>query len=259
MVWTPSWSGLGVRQSGLVPSNFSTLFYRTISMAQARRRQFCYDFPRPAVTVDVIIFTIRDDDLKVLLIRRGREPFQGRWAIPGGFVDMNEPLEEAARRELQEETGVRDVLLEQLAAFGDPHRDPRGWVISIAYFVLLNAASLTIQAADDAADVGWFSMSALPPLAFDHDKILACALKQLRSKLAWAPVGVHLLPKKFTLAELQRVHEAILGRRLEPRRFRRQVLSRGIVEELRETRRASSHRPVRLYRFRKMETDESGV
>ncbi len=217
------------------------------------RKSFCYDFPRPAVTVDTIIFTIVDDDLRVLLIRRGQSPFKGRWAIPGGFVETDESLEEAARRELQEETGVRDVYLEQLYTFGHPDRDPRGRIISVAYYVLLNSESIEVQAADDAAAVGWFSMADLPKLAFDHDQILAYALKRLRSKLEWTTVGFHLLPKKFTLPELQRIHEVILDQKLDTRNFRKKMLSRGLLKELSETRRDGPHRPARLYAFAKGE------
>jgi 8-oxo-dGTP diphosphatase len=220
-----------------------------------RKQRYHYDFPRPAVTVDVIILTIVEEDLRVLLIRRKRPPYAGRWAIPGGFVEMGETLEEAARRELREETGVRDVYLEQLYTFGDPHRDPRGRVITVAYFVLLNAESLSVRAADDAAGVGWFSVYHLPRLAFDHDRIVDYALKRLRAKLEWTTVGFHLLPKKFTLPELQRIHEVILDEKLDTRNFRKGMLSRGLLEELNETRRDGPHRPARLYRFVRKKED----
>jgi 8-oxo-dGTP diphosphatase len=200
--------------------------------------------------VDVIVLTIVGDDLKVLLIRRGQEPFKGRWAIPGGFVEMDESLEAAARRELQEETGVKDVTgLEQLHTFGDPHRDPRGRTISVAYYVLLDSARLTVQAADDAAEAGWFSMFALPPLAFDHDVILAAALNHLRNQLHCSAVGRQLLPEQFTLPELQHIHEVILGHKLDPRAFRNQMLHRGRLEELAAARPTGSRRSPRLYRF----------
>jgi 8-oxo-dGTP diphosphatase len=216
-------------------------------MAQARQPH-CYPYPRPAVTVDIVIFTVAGDDLKVLLIQRKHEPFAGRWAIPGGFVDEDEPLEAAALRELEEETGVRGVTLRQLHAFGDPGRDPRGHTISIAYYVLLNAQGLDVRAADDAAGAGWFSLFHLPELAFDHAKILAHALARLRCDLTQIPVGRDLLPRHFTLAELKRLHEVILQRQLDSRAFRRTMLARGIIEPVKPARRTKAHRP-RLYRF----------
>ncbi len=139
------------------------------------------DYPHPSVTADVVIFTRREDDLQVLLIKRGHPPFEGRWAIPGGFVEVGESLEEAARRELEEETGVRDVHLEQLHTFGDPDRDPRGHVITVAYLALVPPATPT-RAGDDAAEARWWPARDPPPLAFDHAGILACALRRLQSK-----------------------------------------------------------------------------
>lgn len=143
-------------------------------------KQFTYKYPRPAVTVDIVVVT-DEDRPRVLLIRRKHAPFAGRWAIPGGFVDMDETLEDAARRELLEETGVRVKRLEQLYTFGDPHRDPRGRTISIVYLTQVRPQELKPKAADDAAEVGWHSMLRPPPLAFDHDRILACARKRLKS------------------------------------------------------------------------------
>ena len=142
------------------------------------KNKYCYEYPRPAVTVDIVIVTHAVKP-KVLLIRRKHEPFAGMWAIPGGFVDMDEPLEAAARRELREETGVEAEHLEQLHTFGDPGRDPRGRTISVVYLAEVDGKKVNPQAADDAAEVGWHDLSNLPPLAFDHDKILACAQQQL--------------------------------------------------------------------------------
>jgi len=162
---------------------------------------------------------------------------------------MDESLEEAALRELEEETGVRDVYLEQLYTFGDPDRDPRGRVISVAYFALVPADAVRPRAGDDAADVGWWSMYDLPPLAFDHDRILAYALRRLRYKLEYTAVGFELLPETFTLSELQAAYEVILGERLDKRNFRRKILSAGILEET-GTYRTGEGRPAKLYRFR---------
>lgn len=146
------------------------------------KKKFCYPYPRPAVTVDVVIVT-REPRPRVLLIRRKHEPYTGHWAIPGGFVDMDEPLEDAARRELQEETGVRARRLEQLGTFGAPDRDPRGRTISVVYLAQVDADRIHPQANDDAAEVGWFSLSRPPAeLAFDHAEILATARQRLREK-----------------------------------------------------------------------------
>ncbi|MGL4422480.1 MAG: NUDIX domain-containing protein [Gemmataceae bacterium] len=140
----------------------------------AERARFTYDYPRPALTADVIIRTAGPDP-EVLLIQRQREPFAGQWALPGGFVDEHERLDEAAARELHEETGLRDVPLRQLFAVGDPGRDPRGWTVSIVYEAIVEKTHVQPHAGDDAAAVGWFSLQALPALAFDHAAILARA------------------------------------------------------------------------------------
>jgi 8-oxo-dGTP diphosphatase len=212
------------------------------------------DYPQPSVTVDLIIFTIAEDDLKVLLIRRGQEPFKGRWALPGGFVEIDESLEEAAARELKEEVGVTNVYLEQLYTFGDPKRDPRGRVISVSYFALIDAERQRIVAASDAADAQWHSVfdpRGMAKLAFDHGKILDYAVWRLRNKIEWTTVGYELLPKKFTLSELQRVYEIILQRPVDKRNFRKKILAQGQIIELNETRGDVAHRPARLYSFRK--------
>ncbi|MCI0524438.1 MAG: NUDIX hydrolase [Acidobacteria bacterium] len=212
------------------------------------------DYPQPSVTVDLVIFTIAEDDLKVLLIRRGQEPFKGRWALPGGFVEIDESLEEAAARELKEEVGVTNVYLEQLYTFGDPKRDPRGRVISVSYFALVDAERQRIVAASDATDAEWhsvFDASRLAKLAFDHGRILDYAVWRLRNKIEWTTVGYELLPKKFTLSELQRVYEIILQRPVDKRNFRKKILAQGQIIELNETRGDVAHRPARLYSFRK--------
>jgi 8-oxo-dGTP diphosphatase len=211
---------------------------------------YTYEYPRPSVTVDVVIFTIADDDLKVLLIRRGGEPHKGKWALPGGFVEMDESLEKAAARELEEEVGVSDVYLEQLFTFGAPKRDPRGRVISVCYFALVDVSRQTIRAASDAADAQWHSVFKLPRLAFDHRQILDYAIWRLRNKLEWTTVGYELLPKKFTLSELQRVYEIILQKPVDKRNFRKRILAQGQITELNETRKDGAHRPAQLYSFK---------
>lgn len=207
-------------------------------------------YERPSVTVDVVIFTLIDDDLQALLIRRKHPPFMNHWAIPGGFVQMNESLESAALRELEEETGVREVYIEQLYTFGDPHRDPRTRVITVAYLTLVPATGLPVlEAGDDAAEAQWWSMYDLPLLAFDHSDILTYALTRLRYKLEYTAVGFELLPERFTLSELQSAYEVILGEKLDRGNFRKKLRKAAVVEPTRE-RRTTGGRPARLYRFR---------
>jgi 8-oxo-dGTP diphosphatase len=201
------------------------------------------------VTVDVVIFALRDWELQVLLIRRGIPPFEGRWALPGGFVLEPESVEAAARRELEEETGVRDVYLEQLYTFGDPDRDPRGRVVTVAYYALLTTAAAPIVAGSDAGGAKWLPARKHPPLAFDHERILDYALERLVSKLEYTTVGFQLLPKKFTLGQLQRVYEAVLGRPLDKRNFRRKLALLDILTPLHEWVREGPSRPAQLYRF----------
>jgi len=202
----------------------------------------------PATSVDVVIFTLRADDLQVLLVRRKHAPFEGRWAIPGGFVEADESLEAAARRELKEETGVRDVYLEQLYTFGDPKRDPRGRVVTVAYLALVSAP-LAVQAGDDASDARWWSVYKLPSLAFDHAKILQYALQRLRYKLEYTAAGFQLLPPSFTLTEIQKAYEIVLGEPLDKRNFRRRIAEADILEETGAST-LSRGRPAKLYRFR---------
>jgi 8-oxo-dGTP diphosphatase len=206
-------------------------------------------YERPSVTVDVVMMSLRQGDLQVLLIKRRSWPFEGMWAIPGGFVNMYESLETAAKRELREETGVEDVYLEQLYTFGDPGRDPRTRVITVVYFALLDSERLQVRAADDAVDVSWFPVYELPALAFDHAKILQYALERLRGKLEYTTIAFSLLSEQFTLRELQRVYEIILHRRLDKRNFRKKVLSTGILDDTGAKKMEGTHRPARLYSF----------
>lgn len=209
--------------------------------------------PKVCVTGDIIVFTIRSQSLQVLLIRRARPPFQGRWALPGGFIEEDETLERTALRELQEETGVTDVYLEQLYSFGDPGRDPRGRTVSIAYFALVNAERVQVRAGDDAGDARWHAVNRLPPLAFDHRSMVDMALARLRAKLGYSTVGSQLLPERFTLSELQSVYEVILGRALDKRNFRRKILSLDLLRTRAKGERAGRHRPAQLYSFKMRE------
>jgi 8-oxo-dGTP diphosphatase len=201
------------------------------------------------VTVDLVIFALRDDRLHVLLIRRGMPPFKGQWALPGGFIRAGESLLEAARRELREETGVRDVYIEQLYTFGDPGRDPRGRTVTVAYYALLTGEDQTLVSGTDAAEALWWPVQQHPSLAFDHEDILDYAVERLKTKLEYTTVGFQLLPKAFTLTDLQRVYEAILGRPLDKRNFRRKMLVLGILKPLKQWRKDGPNRPARLYTF----------
>jgi 8-oxo-dGTP diphosphatase len=207
------------------------------------------EYPRPSVTVDCVVFAVDQDDLKVLLIQRDLEPFAGQWALPGGFVKMEETLDAAARRELREETGLERVFLEQLYTFGEPERDPRGRVISVAYYALVNLSDHRVHAATDARDASWFAVWDTPTLAFDHAAILETALARLKGKVRYQPIGFELLPGKFTLTELQRLYEVILEEELDKRNFRKRILAMDILVELDEVQKDVSHRAARLYRF----------
>jgi 8-oxo-dGTP diphosphatase len=208
-----------------------------------------YQYPRAALTVDCVVFGFDEGELKVLLIERGLEPFKGKWALPGGFVRVNETLDDAARRELEEEAGLRYVFLEQLFTFGALDRDPRERVVSVAYYALVKLAAHETKAATDAADARWFPVSKVPKLAFDHAGILATGLARLKSKVRYEPIGFELLPPKFTLSQLQHLYEAVLENDLDKRNFRKKVLSLGLLVSLKESQMSGRHRPAQLFRF----------
>jgi 8-oxo-dGTP diphosphatase len=199
-------------------------------------------YEKPSVTVDTIIFSIKGSDLRVLLVKRLASPFKDRWSIPGGFVRINQSLEDAAKLKLEEKTGVKDVYLEQLYTFGDSKRDPRGRVITVAYFALINSDNVRLKG-DDAK---WFSMTELPQLAFDHNKILNYALKRLKWKFEYTTVAFSLLPKKFTMSQLQELYETVFDKKFDKRNFRKKILSLDILEE-EEVLRDVSFRPPQLY------------
>ncbi len=210
---------------------------------------YSYQYPRAALTVDCVVFGYDEGELKVLLIERGLEPFKGRWALPGGFVRVDETLDEAARRELVEETGLKDVFLEQLYSFGTVDRDPRERVVSVAHYALVKLSDHRAKAATDAANAQWFPVSKLPKLAFDHADILRTALTRLQGKVRYQPIGFELLPEKFTLSQLQHLYEAVLETKLDKRNFRKKVLSFGLLLPLKETQMVGRHRPAQLFRF----------
>ena len=206
-------------------------------------------YKKPSVTVDCVVFGLDEEDLKIILVERGLEPFKDRWALPGGFVHIDESLAVAAMRELQEETGVGNVFLEQLYTFGDVDRDPRDRVISVAYYALVNLGGLKIKAATDARSAAWFSVDDIPKLAFDHNRIFDVALKRLRGKVRYEPIGFELLPEKFTLGQLQRMYEKILEQDIDKRNFRKKILGMELLKELDEVQMDVAHRAARLYKF----------
>jgi 8-oxo-dGTP diphosphatase len=216
---------------------------------------FIYDYARPALTVDCVVFGLDNEDLKVLLIQRDLEPFAGQWALPGGFVNVGESVETAARRELAEETGLKGIFIEQLYTFSAPNRDPREHVVSVAYFALVNLLEHRVNAATDARNAAWFEMNDIPGLAFDHDRILQTAYERLQGKIRYQPIGFELLPKKFALRQLQQVYEKILDRKLDKRNFRKKILKMGILEELDDIETDVAHRAARLYKFDKANYD----
>lgn len=229
-----------------------------------------YEYPHPAVTVDCVVFgldearpapsgaaaqaerpgsTLGTRDLTVLLIQRDLDPYAGAWALPGGFVRIDEDLEVAARRELEEETGLRDLYLEQLAAFGAPDRDPRERVITVAYLAIVNLFDHPVAAATDARSARWFALDELPRLAFDHEQILEAALGRLRAMVREEPIVFEFLPAEFTLRQVQSLYEAILGEPLDKRNFRKKLQATGLIVPLGEVETAVAHRAAQLHRF----------
>ncbi len=208
----------------------------------------------PRVAADVAVFAFRDGAMNVLLVRRRYEPYESYWALPGGLLEPYETLEEAAERELREETGVTDTYMEQLATFSELDRDPRGRVISCCYLALVDAGRVRLRAGSDAREAEWRPLEPLlretdagTVLAFDHDRILGYARQRLAYKLEYQNVAWSLLPETFTLSELRRVYEAGIGRAFEPNNFRRIALGWGVLAESGE--RPTGGRPAALYRF----------
>ena len=217
---------------------------------------FTYKYPHPAVTVDGVVFGFDESDLKLLLIRRKIQPCQGEWALPGGFVRIDESLEAAARRELSDETGIGELYLEQLFTFGEPRRDPRERVISVAYYALVQLAEHKVSAASDAAEVAWFPVAELPELAFDHEVIVETGLRRLKAKVRYEPIGFELLPEKFTLGELQRLYETVLEQSLDKRNFRKKILGMELLEPLDEYQQDVAHRAAQYYRFNRQRYEQ---
>ena len=209
------------------------------------------------VTTDVVIFTIKHDKLKVLLVKRAHEPFKSKWALPGGYVRISETLDDAALRILKEKTNVQNIYLEQLYTFGDPLRHPTSRVITCAYFALIRSDDIVLSFEENTeiTEVKWHSVNSLPALAFDHKEIIEYSLKRTRERLEFCPIAFQLLPQKFTLTELQKAYEMILMKKLDKRNFRKKFLSLAILKELDEYTKSGSKRPARLYSFDKITLD----
>jgi 8-oxo-dGTP diphosphatase len=219
------------------------------------------NFSRPLTTVDVVIFAAKDEALQVLLVQRMSErgePFPSMWALPGGFVDVekDKDLEACALRKLREKTGVASPYLEQLGSWGGATRDPRGWSATHVYFALLSAEHLALEKGTNAADVRWFPVvegSIEPKLAFDHRDILNAAILRLRSKVEYTSLPMYLMPKEFTMSDMQRVYEIVLDRQLEKSAFRTRMLAADLIEPVSKMRRGPN-RPAQLYRLKKSKT-----
>ncbi|MBR9678418.1 MAG: NUDIX hydrolase [Nanoarchaeota archaeon] len=208
-------------------------------------------FERPSVTADIVVFTTQNNELKVLLIKRGSTPFKDHWALPGGFINKGESIEQAAKRELQEETGVKNVYLEQLYTFGKPKRDPRGRIITVSYYALIKSKGVKLEAREDAAEAKWFPAYKLPELAFDHQEIIEYAKQRLQWKLEYTTVGFQLLPNEFTLTELQKIYEIILNKKFDKRNFRKKINSLDLLKYAGKMTRKVAHRPAKLYTLKK--------
>lgn len=209
--------------------------------------QYCYKYPHPAVTTDCVIFGFDGTQLKVLLIKRGIQPYIGRWAFPGGFLNPEESAEQGALRELKEETGFSAEYVEQFHTYSNPQRDPRERVITIAYLALVKIGD--VAGGDDAAEAAWFAVDKVPQLAFDHDVILRDALARLRERIHFHPIGYELLPEKFTLKELQALYESILGVHFDRRNFAKKMMHLDILTQLDETVWPTPKRQANLFKF----------
>ena len=212
-------------------------------------KKYCYKYPHPAVTTDCVIFGFDGSELQVLLIERGIEPFKGKWAFPGGFLNMDETAGEGAMRELKEDTGLENAYIEQFNTYSEPGRDPRERVITIAHYALVRIQE--VKGGDDAAKAQWFPIDEVPQLAFDHDKILRDAMRKLRERIHFEPIGFELLPEKFTMRELQILYESILGVKFDRRNFAEKMMHYELLNQLDETVRPTAKRDALLYSFNK--------
>jgi 8-oxo-dGTP diphosphatase len=210
-------------------------------------------YAQTAVTVDLVIFTVNEDLLKIMLVKRAEDPFADSWSLPGGFLKTNESLDGAALRVLKEKTGVENVYLEQLYTFGDPDRDPRARVITVTYFALIPWKDLAQPPSEKVTGLMWASVNHLPKLAFDHKEIVEYAVQRLRAKASYSNIVYGLMPRQFRLSELQRMYEIIIDDKLDKRNFRKRMLATGLLQETGRKDIAGAHRPAMLYKFKKME------
>lgn len=217
-------------------------------------KNYCYKYPHPAVTSDCVIFGFDGVAIKVLLIQRGIEPYKGKWAFPGGFMNIDETIEECAKRELEEETGLKASSLEQFYTFTDVNRDPRERVITVAHYALVRLSD--VKGGDDAMSAKWFAMNEIPSLAFDHDRILRIAVNRLKERICFEPIGFELLPEIFTMSALQNLYEAILEMKFDRRNFYNKMLKLGILSEAEERPKNASRRTPIKYRFNAKKYEE---
>lgn len=222
----------------------------------AENKKYTYNYEMPSITTDCVIFGFDGLKLNVLLIERGIEPYKGMWAFPGGFMRINETTEECAKRELEEETGLKDIFIEQLFTFSDTKRDPRGRVVSVAYFALVNGLNFKPQAGDDASKAKWFAIDEVPSLAFDHELIFRTSIQRIRGKIRYQPIGFELLSAKFSMPQLQSLYEAVLGISFDRRNFRKKILKTGLLIQLDEKAENTGHKAATLYEFDKDKYNE---
>ena len=207
-------------------------------------------YAHAVIATDVVIFTVEEGQLKTLLIEMKKKPYEGHWAFPGGLVRPDESLDESAGRQLADKTGVKNVYLEQLASFGEPNRDPFGRVVSVAYFAIIPIGTKELKTSEEYGGVAWYPAVKLPPLAYDHKEIFIVALARLRAKLEYTNMVYTLMPAEFTLSELQRVYEIILGKTLDKRNFRKKLDQLNLLATAKGKREGSAYRPAQLYRFK---------
>jgi 8-oxo-dGTP diphosphatase len=211
--------------------------------------KFQYEYPRPAVTSDCVIFGFDGGELKLLLLERQKDPFPNTWALPGGFVAMDETTEACAKRILLEKAGLKRMFIEQLYTFSELDRDPRERIISVSYYALVNRHQYELVAGRDTLKAEWFAISSIPRLAFDHNKIVKVALARLKGKVSYQPIGFELLDTKFTLTQLQQLYEAILEEPIDKRNFRKKILGMGLLKALDEKEQNVAHKAARFYSF----------
>lgn len=223
------------------------------------QKQYCYTYPHAAITADMVVFGYDGKGLQLLLVERGGEPYKGMWALPGGFMKIEETIEDCARRELAEETNVKEVYLEQFHVFSRVGRDPRERVVTVGFLALVRKAGFHVIAGDDAAKARWFKIDELPPLAFDHQEIIETAHRSLQEKLKLSPIAFKLLDDKFTLPDIRRIYEAVNGINYDARNFYRKVMASGILKETDEPRNPDNPRAKITYTLDEEKIDDNNT